>query len=710
MDNMRNVGATLADVSNALSTLTEDQMTRELLRANAQRLNLGAVRLAVLGNSNAGKSTLINALLRTIAVPESGNTASPIPVWFAAGDELRYSVYTRAEDGERCEHPDTDTFIKQYCYNLMDITDDKRVRFSDVLWASAEVQSSYLKETGFTLIDTLGINATEADTVKTIATIDAGMDIVMFVTARVDLLDSDLRFLREHVLGYGERVVPYPIKPSQLLLVYNDKGMSGATLAHLQNSAEKLLEGAPREEIEAFKQNNIIMLNALAARRVRCGAYDYQRFAPAGTLDMEMTGLAQKTQSEQEAVANLSAQMQQEARSFDWLEQRLSGLVNQMMTNVGGVVEQRMMQLEAIMHAIRAQANASISMLEKERAVVQQKINGIAAINKTFMKANAEIPPVFDEQRAAMRSAIKKTLETNRDAALKSLVGSVYAMTKPPEFITAETMKEFRHATGLEKEKILEGWIRYILENSFIPEASKQFKKLLLETNVQEGNPDFTVQDTVRYQVEAARRLSMNQSVRMKNFCENVRAQGAGDIGMSVPTDDTIEAWFVGMASEMETAILEAIAKLQHEAYKKLNTQMTEITKAIRVKGILNRIMQFFGSVNQFWLAIRNNAIVPAAGMVCFEWFNTSPSSTGTNMYGGIDEAYERVQKKVVSSLNRQTAQVDAYLSKLQIELQNRQQDVDQASVVSNEMVKQLDNQQDKLNKLRRQMENSLHL
>ena len=703
MYDMRNIGTTLAEVSNALSTLTEDQMTRELLRANAQRLNLGAIRLAVLGNSNAGKSTLINALLRTIAVPESGNTASPIPVWFAAGeDELRYSVYTRAEDGDRCVHPDTDTFIKQYCYNLMDITDDKRVRFSDVLWASARVQSSYLKETGFTLIDTLGINATAADTVKTIATIDTGIDIVIFVTARVDLLQSDLRFLREHVLGYGERVVPYPVKPSQLLLVYNDKGMSGATLAHLQNSAEKLLKGAPHEEIETFKQNNIIMLNALAARRVRCGAYDYQRFAPAGTLDMEMTGLAQKTQSEREAVANPSTQMQQEARRFDLLEQRLSELVEQMMTNADGVVEQRVMQLEAVMRAIRAQTNASISMREKERAVVQQKINGIAAVNKTFIKANAEIASVFDEQRAAMRSAIRKTLETKRDTELKSLVGSLYTMTKPPEFITVVTMNNFRHATGLEKEKILEGWIRYVLENRFIPEASRQFKKLLLETNVQEGDPHFTIRDTVHFQVEEARRLAMSQSVRMKNFCENIRAQGADDIGMSVPTDDTIEAWFVSMASEMETAILEAIAKLQHEAYRELNSQMSKITRTIRVKGVLNRIMQFFGNVNQFWLAVRNNAVVPAAGMICFEWFNTTPSSADANMYGGIDEAYKRVQEKVVSSLNRQTVQVDAYLSKLQIDLESRQQDVKQASAISDETVKQLDRQQEKLNELRR--------
>lgn len=703
MNNMRNVGATLAEVSVALSRLTDDRMTREHLTANARRLNLGAVRLCVLGNSNAGKSTLINALLRTIAVPESGNTASPIPVWFAAGDGLRYSVYARDGEDERCEHPDADTFIKQYCYNLMDITDDKRVRFSDVLWASAEVDSPYLRETGLTLIDTLGINATEADTVKTISTIDTGMDIVLFVTARVDLLASDIRFLREHVLGYGEREVPYPIRPSQLIIVYNDKGMAGATLGMLQESAEKLLEGAPAGEIEAFKQNNLIMLNALAARRMRCGAYDYRRFAPAGTLDMELSGLEQRTRNEQEAVAAPSAQMQQAARMFDVLEQRLSALAGHMMTHPDGVVEQRIMQLEAVMKSIRAQANFAISLLEREQAGVQEMINGIASINATFASANADISPVFDEQRADMRRAISKTLNVTRDGALNALVGDIKTLAAP-DFINAESMKAFRHQTGLEREKTLEGWLRSMLENSFIPEASKQFKQILLETTAPEGNPDFTVHDTVRHQVEAARKLSMAQSVRMRNFCENIQARGADDIGLSVPTDDTIDAWFAGMASEMETAILEAIAKLQHAAYLNLNTQMPMITKAIRGKGIIGRIVQLLGGVDKFWQGIRGNALVPAAGMVCFEWFKTSHAAGEANMFDGIDEAYQQVQKKVVASLNRQTAQVDTYLSKLRTELQQRKQDAAKASTQSDDLLSKLTELQQKLDDLRRQM------
>lgn len=696
MNRMGKAGVVLAEVSNQLSELTEDQMTRDTLRANAQRLKLGAVRVAVVGSSNAGKSTLINALLQTIAVPESGNTSSPIPVWFTVGDEVRYSVYSCTGDGERCDQPDAKTFIKKYCYNLLDIADDKRVRFSDVQWASAEVPSDYLKKTGLTLIDTLGINATEADTVKTNNTIDLGMDIVMFVTGRVDLLDSDLKFLRKHILGYEdqERVVPYPVSPSQLLLVYNDKGMAGTTRQQLEASAEKLLKGASRDEIDDFKKNNIIMLNALAARRKRCGAYDYLNFSPAGTLEMEEDALKQKTLLEQQAIEACSAEMQQEAEKFDQLENRLAELASDM-TRKGGAVERRIIHLEEIICSIRKKANDTIGVLQAERSVVQQKINDIADINKTFIKSNKDISPVFDEQRKKMRQAIHKTLEAKQQEATKSLIGFLYQMTKPPEFITPQSMREFNGTTELQKEKILEGWIRTILERSFIPEASKAFKKLLLETTVGD-DPNFTVQDTVQYQVEAARRLAMAQSVRMKNFYENVKKKGADDIGLSVPTDSIIEAWFAGMASEMETAILEAIAKLQHEAYQKLNAQMAIITKSIRVTGLLNRIKQFFGSVDQFWLVIRNKAIIPAAMLICTEWFNTEG-----DMYHGIDDAYERVQKKVVVSLNNQTVQVETYLSKLQLVLQDQQQIVQQATVSSNEMEEKLDSLEQKLNDLR---------
>lgn len=706
MHNMRDIGAALAEVSSALGELSEDRMTRQLLRSHARQLRLGAIRLAVLGNSNAGKSTLVNALLHTIAVPESGNTSSPIPVWFAAGDELRYSVYLRTEDGERCEQPDREAFLREYCFNLMDITDDKRSRFRDILWASAEIPSDYLRRTGLALIDTLGIGATDADTTKTISVMDGGVDIVVFVTSRVDLRESERKFLRERVLGLDQSDSPSPISPVQLLLVYNDNGMSAATLAQLQASADKLLEGFPEETIEHFKQHNLIMLNALDARRVRCGAYDYQAFAPRGTLPMERNGLAEKTRREAEEVAALSPEAAASARRFDALEQRLSELTHRLMTGVDGVVERHIMRLEAEMNAIRIRANGAIRALQQSQAAVQEKMLRISRVNATFARSNDDIDDVFATLRQELQSAIEHTLEASAEHQ-RALGGMLLAMNDEPSFITRESMRAFQSAMGLEKEKMLEEWIRIVIEKHFLPEASRKFKKMLLEASVQEGNPHYSEKDTVGFQLKAARRLAMAQSVRMKNFYEQLRDAGAEDIGLSIPTDETIDTWFAGMASEMETAVLDAIAALHEEAFSKFNAVLPGIVREIRVRGIINRIMQMMGDTSKFWLAVRNQAILPAASMICGEWFSARRTNAGNSMYCGIDKACGKVQKKVVDSLREQTGQVDDYLNRLQDELQRRAEDVRQASDDAFDLEAQLQHQHQALAALRIQLHQS---
>lgn len=672
MENMRGVGVTLANVSTALSEITSDVMTRENLRANARQLELGAIRLAVLGNSNAGKSTLINALLRTIAVPESGNTASPIPVWFAAGDkageEPRYSVYIRTEDGEHCEHPDKKSFIQQYCFNLMDITDDKRTRFTNILWANAEIPSPYLRQTGLTLIDTLGICATDADTAKTIATIDAGMDMVVFVTPYVALRQSDINFLREYVLGYGKRDVPYPIKPERLLLVYNDHGMIGASMASFEQSAEMLLKGAPKEEVEAFKKNNLLWLNALAARLVRCGAYDYGYFAPEGTLDFEKESLQDNTEREKKTLEETADGLKEEAASFDLLEKRVSSLARQLMLEQDGVVESRIARLTAEIDAIEMQANKSISAAQGKVAGIRQKMNSIQEINDQFEKDNRSNDDAFTVQRTAMHTAIMKTLAAS--ATSKGAMLGALRMLDRPSYIDKETVKAYQNANDLQKEKILLQWMRSILEESFLPEASRQFKKLLLEASVQAGNPNFTEKDTIRYQINAARKLAFDQNVRMRSFCVQLRMSGAEDIGLTMPTDETIEAWFTGMASDMETAILEAIAGLRDQAYNKINEKLPDIVREIQRAGLIAAILKLFGYVNieKFWASMRDRAVVTAADMICTEWFD--PQQSGANsLYTGINAAYERVQNQVKMSLMKQTVQVESYLNKLDEQL-----------------------------------------
>ncbi len=671
--NYTTVGQTLADVSQALSLLTGDRMTRQVLETNAIHLKLGAVRLMLLGSSGAGKSTMINALLRCIAVPESGLTSSPIPVWFTAGENMVYSIYRDTDKGpELLEQPQRDQFIRKYCFNVNDILDDKRTRFEDVGWASAELDSALLRETGITLIDTLGIGVTDADTIKTLKVIDSGVDLVVFVTAdHVQLQQDDITFLREKVLGLGERQVPYPISPAQLLLVYNDHG-AGGTYTQMQSAVDKLLNGLDEEEISRFKENNLVMVNALAARLGRCGAYDYHHLAPEGTPEMLTASLIKQSERDKLALTERAEQIAEQAAVFQTLEDKVRTLAHRQMHGGDGVVMRRIIRLERIMKEIRAQASAALGKLKGDRAEIQHKIAGIRQLLSTFAEANREVDAVYDEQRMQMQAAVVSTLNASQSAK-DAIVGKIYELEEAPDFITKESMERFFESESLEREKTVEEWIRIVMEKSFLPEASRRFKMTLLETTAQEGDPTYTAKDTVSWQLAEARRLTMQQGVRMKNFCDQLRMKGAEDIGISVPDEETIEVWAAEMATAMETSILSSVANLQEVAYRKLNEQLPGIVRSILGKGLLQVIgtwwTRLMGNVNKFWLAVRNSAVKDAARAISDEWFDANLGNAGNDMFFGIDKAYAQVQKNVFFSLDRQCRQVEDYLDELEREL-----------------------------------------
>lgn len=698
---MKHIGRTLAEVSEGLAELSRDGMTREFLKSNARKMRLGAVRLVALGNSNAGKSTLINAMLGQIAVPESGSTATPIPVWFAADDALSYNVYIRTPEGEACEQPDRETFLRKYCYSMVGSLDLQREEFIDKLWASAGVRSPFLTETGYTLIDTLGTNACKVDTAKTIATIDGGVDVVMFVTPDADLQADARDFLREHVLGLGERMVPYPVKSSQLLLVYNDRNTVGVSRAILENSAEQLLAGLPAQEIEYFKQNNIIMLNALDARRNRCGAYDYVAFAPEGTLEMEMDGLRELTEIEEATIEENSAEIAEKAKQFDALEARLSQIAGMMIRDrENGAVERRIAQLEAIVDAIRLQVNKELEALQGAQAEILEKISAVRETNRAFTESNEKADAAFDLGRVDLRNAVEKTLKASQTAK-NAMLGEVSKCILPPEYINKKSMHAFRDMTRLQQEEQLYAWIRRFISESFLPKASEQFKKLLMEANVAANDPNFKKQDTVSFQVEAARRMAGNQSTRMRNFSQQLEKAGAKDIGLVIPTDEVIDGWFAAMATRMEEAILEAIARLRTAAEVELNKCMPEIMDAVRKQNIISKVLQFFGKVNPFWKALRKEAMSKAAERICDNWFSATPDSDGGNMYGGIEAAYGQVQGEIMASMNRQTMQVEKYLMELELKLKHGQEAIDAAIAAVEEINRKLDAHKDTLNALR---------
>ena len=294
----------LAQISAALSECTDDALTKENLSYEAFRLRMGAVRICVLGQTSAGKSTLINALMKKIVVPESGNTSSPVPVWFTYGQNIDYKVYWEKlpEDwtadskepeielpegenlGMRVLKPEWEKFIKKYCFNTSDIAKSDRARYNDVKFVSANVPAEIL-ERETTMIDTLGISATNADTAKTIGILGGGVDIVIFVTRSDNLHDDEQEFLLKRVFALGEEKMPWPVDPSRVFFVYNNFSPLSINRQGLEESVDKLYRALQLNEEQRQKllKENIFVVRALHARRLEPGLYDYEKLCPEGT-------------------------------------------------------------------------------------------------------------------------------------------------------------------------------------------------------------------------------------------------------------------------------------------------------------------------------------------------------------------------------------------------------------------------------------------
>lgn len=191
----------------------------------------------------------------------------------------------------------------------------------------------------------------------------------------------------------------------------------------------------------------------------------------------------------------------------------------------------------------------------------------------------------------------------------------------------------------------------------------------------------------------------------MKSLYEQLRQKGADNIGLTMLDARTIEQWAADMASAMEGAILNAIANLQENAYRKLNERMPGIVKTIVGKGILKAMrswwMQLVGNTKKFWLGVRNSAMKDAAETICAEWFSANLNNAGNDMFFGIDRAYARVQKNVYLSLAEQSKQVEKYLDDLDKILQTSSGDVEEASRKLEKLEASLVVLEEKLNGLR---------
>ena len=97
-------------IENQLFPLAQKYGSREAMKALRKawlRLLQGPVRVLFLGVSSAGKSTLVNAMIGRIVVPEGRQTTSPVPVWIYSGESAQTSPHIQTiREGEAGNLPE----------------------------------------------------------------------------------------------------------------------------------------------------------------------------------------------------------------------------------------------------------------------------------------------------------------------------------------------------------------------------------------------------------------------------------------------------------------------------------------------------------------------------------------------------------------------------------------------------------------------------
>lgn len=116
-----------------------------------------------------------------------------------------------------------------------------------------------------------------------------GVDAVLFLINFTNgLQKEDVEFIRDYLLGYGERTVMNPLNPRHFVLVvncFNDTPI-GVTLQGLTDKLKEIFKKRDGGfDLEGYNMvaSNIIAVNSRNSRLDSCGAFPYVENAPNGS-------------------------------------------------------------------------------------------------------------------------------------------------------------------------------------------------------------------------------------------------------------------------------------------------------------------------------------------------------------------------------------------------------------------------------------------
>lgn len=211
----------------ALAKAQNNTEVRKSLRKVWYRLKQGPIRVLVMGVSSAGKSTVINAMVGHVVVPEGKRTTSPIPVWVRCMNPMEDPWV--AEILKSDSYPDHKSkgcsipyFLAEYCYTSEQAgRGTGQAKYRKVEAAIVDVLSDDLAKAGISLIDTPGIGASDADTARVERILKDSCEMLIIVFTDTDIQDMAVQEYFADLLAEEDEPLYELLDNDRLFLVSN---------------------------------------------------------------------------------------------------------------------------------------------------------------------------------------------------------------------------------------------------------------------------------------------------------------------------------------------------------------------------------------------------------------------------------------------------------------------------------------------------------
>ena len=652
-DNIANAAERLAHETRAM----DDQVNTACLNLLLPRLKQGLVRVAVIGATSSGKSTLINALLHRFVVPENPNVSSPIPVWigYDAVEEPAFTIFERQEqeeDGIKKVHTvktlySAEKFLTRYCYNINDTIHRDRSRFEPVEYGTVSVDSPCLKG-GAVLIDTLGISASKLDTAKTHAVLEEGVDLVLFVSSNGSGSNSytneDVNFLRTDIMGLNpdKRQVSHPVMPENIFFVHNNfRTDVPPSMDAMDENLDRVLAGVDKDRAQEIKNHNVFFVQALMGRYDACGgAYPYVQYAPAGCAADELDDLKERELYEITSMSKIPMGQKREQSGMEALETALAGKVKSLLSGGDSAAIHRIEDLIALANSVQDAAANRLSYIGVNNVTLQNTRDACASQKAVVTQEKKNIKAALSNYSDGFLSALHSVYGSAYQKISDQVEGELDAMPFPDELIR---WTAFRDSSDQQKTQHMA---------LFLPDVVQRVQKICTKEILNLLEQDSLTTSPLQVLNESQKFIT-REAETMKNITAALRDGGADKLGVLLPQEVSINALCGRLKSELEAQLKAAISDTLSSARDKYSAQISRYVQNVRWNFLLNFIPH---GKKAFWKKIQKEVLSPLAAQLLDQMKEfTKPTGNGISspLARAVEQAYDEVREALQEDLSK---------------------------------------------------------